>query len=79
MALTAVATLVEMTAGYACINAIQIFTHIKDSVVYSFLIQIDSCLFLIEILLSLSMHKKRKIHAKFLHEIDSKSYGCMIL
>ena len=61
MALTAVATLVEMTAGYACINAIQIFTHIKDSVVYSFLIQIDSCLFLIEILLSLSMHKKRKI------------------
>lgn len=79
MALTTVATLVEMTAVYACVNAIQILTQTKNSVTYSFLLQLDSCMYMIEIFLSLSMHKKRKIHAKFLHEIDSKSYGFLFI
>ena len=62
MALTTVATLVEMTAVYACVNAIQILTQTKNSVTYSFLLQLDSCMYMIEIFLSLSMHKKRKEH-----------------
>lgn len=79
LSLTVICTLIEMIAGYTCINLIQILTHTKDTIMYSFMLQLDYCLFIIEIAISLALRKKRKTHAKFLHEIDSKSYGFLLI
>lgn len=79
LSLTLICTLVEMIAGYICINLIIILSHTKTALMYSFMIRLDCCLFLLEIAISFAMWKKRKNHAKYLHEIDAKGYGFLLL
>ncbi len=69
-----ICTLIEMIVGYSFINVVYMITRDIDRNIFSFSPQLDYYLFAFQIALSFLVRKRRNIHAKFLHEIDSKSY-----
>lgn len=71
---TMICTLIEMIIGYSCINIVYMFTKDIDREIFSFSPKLDYYLYTFEMIISFLVRKRRNIHAKFLHEIDSKSY-----
>lgn len=79
MSLLVICTLFEMIVGYSCIIIIYMFTKTVDRNIFSLTPLLDCYLYVFAILFSIIMQKKRETRARFLHEIDSKSYWFLFI
>lgn len=79
LSLAIICTLFEMIAGYSCIVITYMITKDVNREIFFLSPRLDSYLYILEILFSIIMQKKRETRARFLHEIDSKSYWFLFI